>query len=177
MYLASTRGSYEPMQRGNAPVLPATEKINGIRCKRGTSSVDATELPATSSPTYTRNVSSVIDTLKESNTYTARLLIVSSGDELKKLVNELNEIERLVALIYRTSSYLSLSPYTPYAIEKILTLTPEELTEVARLRRQRRELLSFEPNNSTEYSANQKDRLAVTHRLYELTGYYPYKPR
>ena len=121
------------------------------------------------------NVQSVIDSVRESNGISGERLTQLSPVELKKLVTELNEVERIASRIIA-----GLSHYTPTELEPRLRvresdLTTSDLRDVVNLRRRRIELLTFEPTNSTEYSLNQKQRREVSYRLYELTNYYPYK--
>ena len=125
------------------------------------------------SKTHIPSVLDVIDSLKESNGYSDKLLNVSSEAELRTLCEELNSAERTLHKI--TRSWYSIMPDIPADMltEKLSTLTQEELIEIAELRRQRIELLSLPHMNRTDYYHK---LYAISKRLYILTDYPPYMP-
>lgn len=172
MSFLSIREYLEPLLGVKLPASPADGYNLGTRCKLGILPAGGTTTPDTMSRTVTASVHDVIDSLKVSNGYTDKLSNVSSKEELQKLCNELNTIESLLRRITRSYYFDILEGSRSLYTEKVLTLTQEERTELARLRERRIELLSsLESTNNVYYR-----RLDyVNQRLYELTDYQPYK--
>lgn len=177
MFSASTFAYLNPTKTDYVLASLAAHLRLGQRCIRDTSLVGGTTPVVGWKLTSLPNVQSVIDSVKVSNGITGERLTQLSPVELKKLVNELNEVERIASRIIAGSSYTMPIELEPSLLVRESRLTTSDLQDVVNLRRRRIELLRFEPGNSTEYSANQKERREVSYRLYEITNYYPYKPQ
>jgi len=172
MSFLSIREYLEPLLGVKLPVSPAEGYNPGTRCKLGTLSAEGTLVPDTMSRTVTASVHDVIDSLRVSSGYMDKLSKVSSRAELRRLCAELDSIECLLRRIMRSYYSDILEGSRSLYTEKVLTLTKKERTELAKLRERRIELLSSLECSKVSYY---RELDYVTHRLYELTDYQPYK--
>lgn len=177
MYSPSTFVYLNPTKTDSVFASLAARLRDGIRYIPDISLVGGTTPGGGCKLTSLPNVQDVIDLVKANNGISGERLTQLSPVELKQLVNELNEVERIASRIIAGSYYSMPTELEPRLRVRESDLTTSDLQDVVSLRKRRIELLRFEPGNSTEYSANQKERLEVSYRLYELTNYYPYKPQ